>query len=134
MFGTAQNVLRMLDKRTYINLFALIAYTGLFNLYLYELFYGSWNIANVKGFYYLITILTLLWGIIDRKIKNSTETSNHINLITEITVIINFVFIILNLYDLLFIPLLNFFLYNGSVLVVSVIVLIASTKHEIFKN
>lgn len=131
----AQNASKMLDKRAYINLFVLIGYSGLYNFYLYQLFYGSWYPVHTKGFYYLITIITLLWGIIDRKmVKNSTETSRHIGYITEIIVILNFVFIVITLYDIIFTPLLNFFIYNGSVLITTLIVLVIGTKHEIFKK
>lgn len=131
----APNALKMLDKRAYINLFVLVVYSGLYNFYLYQLFYGSWYPINTKGFYYLITIITLLWGIIDRKIvKNSTETSRHVGFITELVIIINFIIIFITLYDLIFTPLLNFFIYNGSVLVTTLIVLVIGTKHEVFKK
>lgn len=125
----------MLDKRAYINLFVLVSYTGLYNLYLYELFYGSWYEINTRGFYYLVTVITLICGVIDRKLpKNTTELSRNIGFITELVVIVNFIFIFITLYDIIFTPLLNFFIYNGSVLVTTMIVTIAAVKHGIIKK
>lgn len=124
----------MLDKRAYISFFALIGYTLLFNVYLCELFYGSWNVVHTKAFFYLITIFTKLYLIINRKLKRRTELSAHLDDIIEYTVIINFMIIMLSLYDLIFIPLLYFFIYNGSVLVTTIIVLIIGTRHGAFKR
>lgn len=124
----------MLDKRAYYSFFVLIGYTLLFNLYLFELFYGSWNVVHTKAFFYLITIITKLYLIINRKVKKRTELSGHLDDIIEYTVIINFMIICLSLYDLFFVPLLYFFIYNGSVLVTTLIVLIIGTRHGAFKK
>lgn len=124
----------MLDKRAYISFFVLIGYTLCFNVYLYELFYGHWQPVNSKGFFYLITIISKVYLFINRKVKRRTELSEHIDDIMDLTVIINFVIIMLSLYDLIFIPLLYFFIYNGSVLVTTLIVLIIGTKYGAFKK
>lgn len=124
----------MLDKRAYISFFILIWYTLLFNVYLYELFYGTWNIVYTKAFFYLITILTKGYLIINRKVKRRTELSEHLDDIIEYTVCINFTIIMLSLYNLIFVPLLYFFIYNGSVLVTTLIVLIIGTRHGAFKK
>lgn len=124
----------MLDKRAYLSFFVLIGYTLCFNVYLYELFYGPWQPVNSKGFFYLITIVSKLYLFINRKVKKRTELSEHIDDIMDLTVIINFVIIMLSLYDLIFIPLLYFFIYNGSVLVTTLIVLIIGSKYGAFKK
>lgn len=124
----------MLDKRGYLSFFVLIGYTSLFNFYLYELFYGSWYSPNTKAFLYLITIITKLYLIINRKLKRRTELSEHLDDIIEYCIVINFAIIMLSLYDIIYIPLLNFFIYNGSVLVTTLIVLIIGTRHGAFKK
>lgn len=135
MHGMVVNASKMLDKRLYINLFVLVAYTAGYNFYLWELYFGNWYVINAKGFYYLVTIITLLSGVIDRnKAQNTTEASRQVGFITELAVIINFIFIVITLYDIIFTPLLYFFIYNGSVLVTTIIVTIASTRHGNFKK
>jgi hypothetical protein len=124
----------MLDKRIYISIFVLICYSTGFNFYLWELFYGSWYSVNAKGFYYLLTILTLIWLNIDKKLTNSSHLNKDFHSITEYAVIINFIIIMLTLYNIINIPLLYFFIYNGSVLVTTLIVLVIGTKHGIFKK
>lgn len=47
------------------NLIVVIATYLCYNYYLYQLFFGPWEEALCKGFFYLLVFLSLLWFIID---------------------------------------------------------------------
>lgn len=125
----------MWDKKTLINLFALALYVSGFNFYLYELFYGSWNTLQAKGFFYIITVSFLTYiFFISKYTGQTTYLSEQFDLISKLTVLINFIIIVLTLYDLLNNHRTYFYTFNGSILVTTIMVTFSGFKHGIFKE
>lgn len=125
----------MWDRKALFNLITLALYVLGFNFYLYELFFGTWYSVNVKGFYYLITIIFLVCNLFISKIVGQyTYLSEQLELIGRITVIINFTIIVLTLYNQLCAPVTYFFVFNSSILIATTMVMINGFKHGIFKK
>lgn len=112
----------------------LIANMGAYNFYFYELFYGSWDKTQAKALYYLTTFLVLLYLIIDEIVDYSSDTHKQISLICKLSVCANFLLFALILYNVLSMPILYLFLLNGSIFVLSVIILTSGIRHEYFKE
>lgn len=123
----------MWDKRAIVNIILLILYSAGFNFYLYELFYGSWLPVNSKAFYYLITTVSLFWLILDEYMGYVSYINQKLNIIHKLCLLLNFAIITITLYGLL-----NtrqyFYLYNGSIFVLSLMILTSGGRHDYFKD
>jgi len=125
----------MLDKKSIANLLILAVYTGCFNFYLYELFYGTWNIVSTKNFYYLSTVIALIWLDIDRATGLRTFLNEQTNFICSRTIILNFIIIILSLNNIVgAMPWLYFEIINGSIFMLTIMILTSGGRHEYFKD
>lgn len=124
----------MQDYRAIVNLIVLIINMGSYNFYVYELLFGTWEKREAKALYYLTTFFVLLYLIIDEIIGYSSDTHKQISLICKLSVCANFLLFALILYDMLSMPILYLFLLNGSIFVLSVIILWSAIQHEFFKD
>jgi hypothetical protein len=115
-----------------INFCILILYTAVNNLYLYELFYGNWEIRIVKGLFYITTSAVLLYTIIAemREYKNYHEYRT--NIICKLSILANFVTFALTQLNSLPKPEMYLFLLNGSILAITVVILTTFGKHGHF--
>lgn len=107
---------------------------GCFNTYLYELFWGTWEIRYAKALYYGATALILIYTYVDELIGGRSDIHFQINLITKAAVIVNFILFFLIQFDLLREPIIYLFTLNGSVFAISIMVLLSALKHGAFKN
>lgn len=124
----------MWDKRAILSLCMLLSSVGIYELYLYELFYGTWELRCVKGLYYASTacVLTLLTYFDIFGYKSCTQF--NICTICKFTLIINFLFFAFTLYDILPNHRLYLYVFNGTILVATLAILIFGVRHEIFKD
>lgn len=124
----------MWDKATICNLIILSISIALFDVYLVQLFWGNWTEIRSRALYYCDTSLVLIYLTISDYLGFCSEIHFEVNIISKITIIINFIFFALALYNFLPSPVYTLILFNGSILVVSLTILILGLKHEIFKD
>lgn len=117
-----------------ISLCVLLITIGGYELYLYELFYGTWEERCTKGLYYVTTALSLLYLTYFDTFGNASCRQFEFNLICKLTLIINFIFFALILYDILPNHRLYLYAFNGTILVVTMTILFFGCKHGIFKD
>jgi hypothetical protein len=132
--GTAYQILAKFDYRAVINLAVLIANMGAYNFYFYELFYGSWDKIQAKALYYITTSCVLLYLVIDEMVGYSSDTHKQISLICKLSLWANFLLFALILYNVLSNPINYLYILNGSIFVLSCIILFASLKHDFYKD
>jgi hypothetical protein len=122
------------DKRAILSLTLFIANMGCYNLYFYELFWGSWEKIASKALYYLTTGMFLIYLFINDIVKNNSDLNHQICLIGKSAIIINFLLFYLILSGIATRPILYVLLLNGSVFAVSIMILFSGIKHGTFKN
>jgi hypothetical protein len=127
----------IMDIRGLINLVVLIFYMGCYNFYFYELLYGKWNLALAKGFYYFVTAAMLLYLFVGDVTGKRRDMHRQLSYISKLLVIVNFI-----LFGLIYFAVIQntkyqiiyIFLLNGSIFVLSIMVLFTGLKHEVFKD
>lgn len=134
IYGMEQAACQMLGNRTIGAFIALLLHTSMFDIYLYELLWGNMNISIVKGIYYFITAIFLLYITINDIAGYTSEAHLEISHVSKFSIIINFMFFALTLFNILQKPILYLFLFNGGIFAVSMIILLSGVKHGIFKN
>lgn len=117
-----------------INLIVLTVYTGLVNLYLYELFLGGWPTAYAKGLFYFSTSLFLLYLIIGELIGYYSKCELQSNIVGKCILFCNFFTFALAQLNLMPKPVMYILLLNGSFFVVSFTILYIFGKHELFND
>lgn len=122
------------DKRAIFGFTVLIISVGVYNLYLYELLWGTWEKREAKALFYLITAFVLLYLLIEDLTKKGSITNFQITVICKCSLIINFLLFSLILYGSIANPVVYLYILNGSIFVISIMVLISGLRHGIFKN
>lgn len=117
-----------------INILVLIIYTAFNNWYLYELFWGSINNATVKGLFYFATSLYLLYLIIGEMTGYNCVHEYQSNMICKWVLFSNFIIFAFTQLNLMPKPIMYLYLLNGSVFVISCIIIISGTRHGYFRN
>lgn len=110
------------------NIVLIITQTGIYNLYLYELFWGNLNEIINRGMYYAVTALTLLFLTFEDILGHKCQ----FNIICKFSLIVNFILFAVTLFGLLKSPVLCLLLLNGSVFAISIMVLSIFKKHGYF--
>lgn len=122
------------DKRAIFSLMMVIANMAAYNLYFYELFWGSWEKIAAKALYYITTAIILIYLLINDIAKNNTDLNFQICLTGKSAIIVNFLLFYFILSGTATHPIVYVFLLNGSVFAISIIILFAGIKHETFKD
>lgn len=122
------------DKRAIFSLFMVIANMAGYNLYFYELFWGSWEKITAKGLYYLTTAIFSIYLLINDIVKNNSDLNYQICLTGKSAIIVNFLLFYFILSGNVAYPIVYVFLLNGSIFAISIIILFAGIKHETFKD
>lgn len=118
-----------------LNFTVLLIYTACNNLYLYELFYGSWEYRLTKGFFYLYTSVFLTYLVVAEILGYTTNREFQTNIICKLTLLIAFIIFALTQLDILMPrPRMYFCLLNGSIFALSIIILISGLRHGYFKD
>jgi len=118
-----------------LNLLALLLYTGFNNLYIYELFYGSWEYRLTKGFFYFFTSIFVLFLIVGEGTGYRSNREFQTNLICKITLLACFIIFAFTQLDIFMPkPRMYFLSLNGSVFAISIIILISGLRHDYFKD
>lgn len=125
---------QMSDRRAIFNMCMVIANMACYNLYFYELFWGSWNEIHTRAFYYGVTSVMMIYLFIDDFIGYSSITHRQLNLIAKAAITVNFILFTLILKNLLPNPIMYLFLLNGSIFVISCIILFSGLSHGYFKK
>jgi hypothetical protein len=115
-----------------LNLCVLTLYTAVSNLYLYELFYGNWEMRIIKGLFYLTTSIVLLYTIIAEMKEYKNYHEYRTNIICKLSILANFVTFALTQLNSLPKPEMYLFLLNGSILAITVVILTTFGKHGHF--
>jgi hypothetical protein len=124
----------MTINRTILNLLILIIFMGCYNFCFYELLWGTWEKIITRLFYYKSTSVFLIVILIDELCKFSSDTHYQINIICKSTIIANFILFAMILRGTFEEPHIYLFLLNGSVLIISLIILFCGIKYDFFKK
>lgn len=119
----------MWDNRAIANLLIIIANMGCYNLYFYELFWGSWEKITARALYYISTAIVSIYLIIDELYGFTTKEHYQLNLICRLTIIANFILFALILYNILPDPILYLLILNGSIFALSCMILFSGIKY-----
>lgn len=117
-----------------LNIIVLLGYTALNNFYLYELFWGGWDNAAVKGFFYLFTTVFILFFTVNDIIGYGTNIVFQLNIICKFTLLLNFIIFAFAQLNIMPKPIDYLFLLNGSVFAISIIILTSGLRHGTFKD
>lgn len=120
--------------RTLICILFLIFYSASFNAYIYCLDSGQFSIKEMKLWYNYMTFIMLLFVFLDEFKTRLRGHHKSLNTVCKLSLLINYILIILTHHGMLINPTYNFLIYNGSVLAVTVMVFISGTQYEYFKN
>ncbi len=119
---------------TALTIIVLIIYTALNNFYLYQLVWGGWNNASVKGFFYLFTSVFILFLIVAEMVEYKSNSEYQVNIIGKLSLLANFIIFALTQLNIMPKPIEYFYLLNGSILAISIIIIISGLRHGTFKN
>lgn len=120
--------------RAAISFAALLLYVILFNFYIYELTNTFLSYRREKLLYDYTTSGMVIYFLIDLKTGFENDLHEQANLICILAVIMNFLFIILTLHDVLADPVKMFLTFNGSIIVTTTMILFFGIKYEYFKD
>lgn len=118
--------------RIYITVIMLCLYVGLFNLYIYDL--TRINIQTSKLFYNYLTLGMVVFIVADWKAGFVSRWHEQLNFICILCLMVNYVLIILTHHTVLKKPIPMFITFNGTVLAVTILILINCIKHGYFKD
>lgn len=107
----------------------LIVYLVLFNYYIYELTLPDMPIECKKLFYNYITLGMVVFTFADIKAGFVSYLHEQFNNICILSVVINFILIILTHHTILQNPIPMFFAFNGSVFAVTVMIGFSIIRH-----
>ena len=116
--------------RVSVTITVLCLYVLLFNIYIYEL--TQINIQASKLFYNYLTLFMFVFIIADIKSGFVSSIHKQLNNICILCLIINYILIILTHHTILQKPKEVFFMFDGSVLAVTVLIFINLFKHDYF--
>ena len=125
----------MWDKRSIWSLSMMILNYIIYNFYLYEMFYGMWNIICIKGIFYLTTALIMLYFVFDEMRNYTYLIQYQIKIAYFLSLILTFIlfFLILS-YKLKDYPVSVLLVYNSLVIFVTFSILCNGIKYKLFKN
>jgi hypothetical protein len=116
--------------RTLLCLIIIILYVGLFNLYIYELTHPFISLQAKKLFYNYLTLGMIIFYVVDSKLGFDNWLHKQLNHISILSVIINFLLIILNWHLLLNDAVMMFWIFNSAVFLTTSMILISSIRHN----
>jgi hypothetical protein len=111
-----------------LSLSALCAYLLLFNLYIYELKYGTLQIEYTKCLYSVLTAGIVAFIYYDR--CDTHGWHKQINQISFWCLMSNFLLIILTHLQILTTPVKMFLTFNGAVFAITIMILILGVKYD----
>jgi hypothetical protein len=124
----------MWDKKAIINLCVIGISYACYNLYLYELFWGEWNKALAKAFFYSITAVTLLWFTYWDYKGHETIPQLHSSTVYKLSLVVTFILFNLTLTGKLNNPVYYLIGYNSAIFFITFIILVNGTRFEYFKD
>ncbi len=120
-----------MKARIAITIIALVIYLGLFSLYIFK--FLTWSPYFDKLFYNWLTVGAISFAILDLKAGFINSHHAQINLIIFLSVLVNYLFIILATIEFFNYksPFPMFYAYNGSVLVITLTIFFNELKYKI---
>lgn len=120
--------------RSILCLFVILMYCSMFTIYLVDMKNPSMDINQLKVFYTAITLGMLIFFFADLKTGFESTWHRDFNTICILSVIINMALILLIRLQVLDDSLTEIIIFNGSVFVVSLGILISGARHGEFKS
>lgn len=121
-----------MKARIALTILALCLYVILFNVYIYDL--TRIDIRSSKLFYNYLTLFMFIFIISDWKSGFVNDFHKQFNFICILSLIVNYIIIILTHHKIILSPLPEFFAFNGGVLAVTLIIVERGVRHGIFKD
>lgn len=115
-------------------MFIVVVYGLLFNLYIFELTHLYWDEHYVKLFYNYLTLGMILFYLIDRECGFVGWFHKQFNWMCIISVIINYIIIILNRHGFFDDTAKLVFTFHSSIIVVTVLFIVSGIKHKVFAS
>lgn len=123
-----------MDNRAIFGLCMVIANMCCYMLYFYELFFGKWNEIHTRAFYYGVTSVIMVYLLVDDILGYSSVTHRQLNLIAKASITANFIMFTLILKNTLPFPIMYLLILNGSIFVISCIILFSGISYGYFKR
>jgi hypothetical protein len=124
-----QTKLKKVNKRITLTIIALALYVGLFNLYLYRLLTNELSHRRISLMYDYITLGMIIFSFLDLKLGVYKGLHEQFNLLCFLSVIFNFVIIILTQHTILTNPLPTFVSFNGGIFIATIMIGISYIRH-----
>lgn len=122
------------NKRTLLTIIALILYVVAFNYYLYELIRTDFSHRSKVLLYNYSTLSMLVFFVLDLKAGFESSIHEDFNFVCILSVIINFITIILTHLTIISNPLPTFLSFNIGILIATLMILISGARHGYFKR
>ena len=130
-----QPACQMWDKRSITSFIIFIVNYLVYNLYLYEMFWGTWNIVYTKGLFYLATAIVMLYFIIDEMRNYYFLMQYHIKIAYFLSLILTFIlFYLILAYKLKEYPVTTLLVYNSIIIFILISILCNGIKYKLFKH
>lgn len=110
-----------------------IAYLVMFNLYLFELTHGLSHRRGILMYSY-ITMGAIIFYLIDRSGGLVTDLHKEFNTLLILSVINNFVLIILTQHLIIRNAEQMFYMFNGTEIIITLIILFSAFRHGFIKS
>ena len=123
-----------MDRRAILGFIVLIISMGIYNLYLCELIFGPPDKRLIKAMFYLTIAFVSIYLLIGDMRKGGSRINFQIAFITKCSLIVNFILFALILYNLLAHPVIYLFILNGSILILSIMILISGLRNHVFNK
>ncbi len=124
----------MRDRRAFNNLIAIIINYSVYNFYVIVLFFKIWNFALARAVFYLTTALIMLYFAFEDYAGYTTIPQKHTSLIYKLSLVITFLFFTFILNGNINYPKLYLLIYNTTIILVSLAILIHGTTFGYFKD
>jgi hypothetical protein len=123
-----------MKARVFITITVLCVYVIGFNFYLYELTHHFWSHRQKTLLYNTLTLSMLLFYFLDLKTGIVSYFHEQFNNVCYLSVIINFIIIILTHLTILEQPLFIFISFNSGMFIATLMLAIAGARHGTFNN
>lgn len=112
----------------------LLLYVGLFDLYIYELTQPYLPVEYCKGMYCILNTVMIFFCLIDSRTGFESSWHKEFNLLCYLSLGINWFIMALGYFGIIYNCFPTLLISNGSIFVVTSMILISAKRHGEFNN
>lgn len=106
----------------------------IYNFYIIILFWNLWNFVLARGVFYLTTAVILGYFALEDYAGYNTIPQKHTSLIYKLSLVVTFLFFTFILNGKITYPLVYLLIYNTTMILVSLAILLNGSRFGYFKN